>query len=91
MRPAIWQPLITAPRDGTIVDLMLKGGGRYTDAWWEDDDNTWCGLEEEMFTHWAPLPECEPSRAVELPLWVFCLWLSGSLFLCGAAWWRVLL
>lgn len=57
--PAKWQPIKTAPRDGTIVDLWLTGGGRMTDQWWEEEDNTWCGLEDYLFSHWAPLPEFE--------------------------------
>lgn len=57
MRTAIWQPMATAPRDGTVVDLALTGGGRYTDAWWEDEDESWCGLGEELFYAWAPLPQ----------------------------------
>ena len=59
MRTAIWQPINTAPRDGTVVDLWLIAGARYTDAWWDDDDNTWCGLDESLFSHWAPLPQHE--------------------------------
>lgn len=58
---AVWQPMSTAPRDGTIVDLRLTGGCRYADAWFEDEDKTWCGLEEEMFDAWAPLP-IDPSE-----------------------------
>ncbi len=54
-----WQPMATAPRDGTICDLWLTGGGRLTDQWWCGEDGTWCGLEEEMFSHWmrAPYPQ----------------------------------
>lgn len=61
MKPAIWQPMSTAPRDGTIVDLWLSGGGRVTDQWWCDDES-WCGLEDEMFTHWAPIPVHETDK-----------------------------
>lgn len=74
VRAAYWQPMSTAPRDGTVVDLELSGGGRYADAWWDEDDGgTWCGLEEEMFTHWAPLPVHPiqpPPTSVHLSFWV---------------------
>jgi hypothetical protein len=54
--PMAYRPISTAPRDGTIVDLWLTGGGRVSDHWWESEDSTWCGLEESMFSHWAPIP-----------------------------------
>ena len=57
--PAKWQPIETAPRDGTIIDLWLTGGGRVADQWWCEEDKTWSGLENEMFSHWAPIPEFE--------------------------------
>jgi hypothetical protein len=57
--PAKWQPIATAPKDGTLCDLWLTGGGRVTDQWWCEEDQTWCGLENEMFSHWAPIPEFE--------------------------------
>jgi hypothetical protein len=60
-----WQPINTAPRDGTVIDLMLTGGCRMTDQWWDDEDKSWCGLEESMFTHWAPLPEHPVSSTKE--------------------------
>lgn len=56
-----WQPMATAPRDGTVCDLWLTGGGRITDQWWDDEDKTWCGLEEEMFSHWMKAPVEGPS------------------------------
>jgi hypothetical protein len=52
----VWRPIETAPRDGTICDLMLKGGGRVTDQWWDDEDKSWCGLGDDMFSHWMPAP-----------------------------------
>jgi len=57
--PTKWQPIATAPKDGTLVDLWLTGGGRVADQWWCNEDQTWCGLENEMFSHWAPIPEFE--------------------------------
>ena len=30
-----WQPIETAPKDGTTVDLWHRKHGRITDAWWD--------------------------------------------------------
>jgi hypothetical protein len=55
-----WQPIATAPRDGTPVDLLHKCGERFTDEWWVEDDGDafWCGslLPDSEFTHWMPIP-----------------------------------
>lgn len=61
-----WRDMATAPKDGTIVDLWLKGGGRITDQWWEDEDKSWCGLEDDMFSHWAPLPTFVPAETLNM-------------------------
>ena len=47
-----WQPIATAPRDGTPVDLWHKDGFRVMDEWW--DDECWCGnlWGDDQFTHW---------------------------------------
>jgi hypothetical protein len=29
-----WQPIETAPKDGTVVDLWVRGRGRVTDCVW---------------------------------------------------------
>ena len=52
-----WQPISTAPRDGTVIDLLTKCGMRFTDEWWDDEDGCWsCLLSDGMFSHWMPLP-----------------------------------
>lgn len=73
-RPAYWQPMHTAPRDGTVVDLSLKGGGRMTDQWWDEEDSSWCGLEDDLFDAWAPLPATpiKPPPS-DFPLFPFAL------------------
>ncbi|MGZ8907296.1 MAG: DUF551 domain-containing protein [Methylobacter sp.] len=67
-----WQPIETAPRDGTLVDIWMSGqkapdGYRQADCWF--DGKNWChefgreGPIEAGFyigdipTHWMPLPE----------------------------------
>ena len=50
-----WQDISTAPKDGTIIDIWHKSAGRVIDSWW-CDDNTFCGLDQEEFSHWMPLP-----------------------------------
>ena len=61
-----WQPIETAPRDGTIIDLWFSG-----DAWncrmpgfvWRPGMNFWHNEtthqsynESPLITHWRPLP-----------------------------------
>lgn len=62
-----WQPIETAPRDGTFVilcafDVILDGGIRYTSdpycSWRFKDSNEWAGWPHRFPpTHWLPLPE----------------------------------
>lgn len=64
--PAAPQPMATAPRDGTIVDLWLPGGGRMTDQWWEESDQTWTGLgRDSMFSGWSPIPGYRQKAATD--------------------------
>lgn len=57
----MWQPIETAPKDGTIVDLYHKTMGRIVDTWWDDD--CWISTLEndEAYTHWM-LPPAPPDR-----------------------------
>jgi hypothetical protein len=60
-----WQPIETAPRDGTRIIIGWPGGGiRY--AYWLNNSPTWSGwkvpslelpLPSAPPTHWQPLPE----------------------------------
>lgn len=56
-----WKPIETAPKDGTICDLWLVGGGRITDIWWDDEDKSWCGLDSKTFSHWMAAPVSGPA------------------------------
>lgn len=48
-----WQPISTAPRNGTPVDLWHKRGFRETDTWWDAEDKCWsCVRRDDEFTHW---------------------------------------
>jgi hypothetical protein len=60
-----WQPISTAPRDGTVIDLWFAGewGRRMPDARWSEPIKAWvvdgrgCSyLDSPEITHWMPLP-----------------------------------
>lgn len=51
-----WQPIASAPRDGTPVDLWHRDGFRITEQWWTDDGCWSCVMDDDDFTHWMPLP-----------------------------------
>ena len=64
----IWQPIETAPKDGTVIDLWVSSRRRCPDCFWETEwgepgewrqkyaeSNTDFSLFE-IPTHWAPPP-----------------------------------
>ena len=67
-----WQPMETAPRDGSLIDLSYPRLGRVCDCRWEDDFNlelypNGCWVHEtdndgpatylnNEPTHWMPIP-----------------------------------
>jgi len=69
VEPSAWQPIETAPRDGTEIDIYIPElEQRYPDAYWCSIENCWCwdlqGLEGKRInftatppTHWMPLPK----------------------------------
>lgn len=61
-----WQPIESAPKDGTRV-LIYQGGHVYI-AWWDekdwtgvwvifDCDDSFYSLTADHPTHWLPLPD----------------------------------
>lgn len=61
-----WQPIETAPHDGTKIDLWHPDNGRYTDAFWCKQTYTlyepWGWSNQRLgrivgVTHWMPMPE----------------------------------
>lgn len=62
-----WQPIESAPKDGTKVDLWTFNGERWCDCWWHKGQEAWasdwsCQSERGFVirygqpTHWMPLP-----------------------------------
>jgi hypothetical protein len=63
-----WNPIATAPRDGTKIDLW-DGRRRTPDAYWSEIEEWWCvdglyGPDEPAPlaivpapTHWSPIPD----------------------------------
>jgi len=64
-----WQPIETAPRDGTVIDLWTRRGTfyqdrwkRYADMWFAKGLGQWRNGRGDVFinegipTHWMPLP-----------------------------------
>jgi hypothetical protein len=63
-----WQPLVTAPRDGSRLDVWTENGVRYIDVFWHVGpafpkgafvyyDNSLADLiDVEDATHWMPPP-----------------------------------
>ena len=69
-----WQPIETAPRDGTVIDLWFAGewNRRMPDAYWSQHVRAWlpegrgCSyLDSPIITHWRPLPP-PPSHADDI-------------------------
>ena len=58
-----WQPIETAPRDGTVI--LAAHSGAVFDAWWDGVsawvDGTTSDITDDFVefypTHWMPLPE----------------------------------
>jgi len=65
-RDDVWQPIETAPKDGTVVDFWHSGGFRVPDnrwvqewGFWEHEDSAFghiYGIIMDDITHWMPRP-----------------------------------
>ena len=63
-----WQPLDTAPRDGSKIDVWTENGVRYVDVFWYEgsafpegafvyyDSNLRDFIDVDDATHWMPRP-----------------------------------
>lgn len=52
-----WQPIESAPNDGTLIQIR-QGEWYPTHAYWKNGD--WCHIEYQHTnkpTHWQPLPD----------------------------------
>lgn len=47
-----WQPIATAPKDGTVVDILVNGE-RVPDAYWSFSKNADGSLHETAYDFWA--------------------------------------
>lgn len=66
-RSAGWQPIETAPKDGTLIDVWCPeagGGYRVPDAWWSEVDSHWLYVGQGSPMRWAH----EPTRWIPLPM-----------------------
>lgn len=68
----MWQPLETAPKDGTRIDIWAKAWlstfdkftyQRFTNCYWWNGDGLnhkgkWMNLHDNWYpTHWMPIPD----------------------------------
>ena len=72
-----WQPIDTAPRDGTRI-LLAWAGSEVTEGYWMGDSSRnywgvvgWFSIDEDVLTsrpsrpsHWMPLPQPPPAASV---------------------------
>lgn len=69
---ANWQPIETAPKDGTRIDVWRRGE-RLTDVFWSDEEEWWSYMGDTYPiplaaspapTHWRPLPAPPAIRSI---------------------------
>jgi len=64
-----WQPMDTAPRDGTRV-LLIRRNGRveilyWFRNWWEMDNGVMAAPNDKSFAAWMPLPAMPQPEAAK--------------------------
>lgn len=57
-----WQPIETAPKDGTLILLYpTNGDGQISTGYWWEHANCWGAgggwFDDGEVSHWMPLPE----------------------------------
>ena len=61
-----WQPIETAPKDGTPVDMWHKNGFRLPETWWMPTYECWAGaFDDSDFTHWMPIPAATSQEQIK--------------------------
>jgi hypothetical protein len=52
-----WQPIETAPKNGTFIWVYDPNSEWQCEAWWDDRFNGWqCPHEGVAPSHWRPIP-----------------------------------
>ena len=69
-----WQPIETAPKDGSSVILFEPFEMVACSGYWAEEDNEWFPSRGKQFlqqpTHWQPMPTCvygEPASPLPPP------------------------
>lgn len=69
MRKPSWEPIATAPKDGTLILTWGDARAKYAVAYWDDADCEWVtdfrekGNYQHVYaTHWMRLPSRPPEE-----------------------------
>ena len=72
-REKAWQPIETAPKDGSLVLTWGDARAQYAVSYWDEDDKEWYtdfrekgNISQVYATHWMPLPSA-PALAEATP------------------------
>ena len=66
----MWQPIETAPKDGTkIILLPWADPESLFVSYWVSCDQRWANNDWSKITHWMPLPKA-PEEESKKPKWV---------------------
>lgn len=51
-----WQPIESAPKDGSLLDLFVPGYGRIINEWWDIGHGCWSCEDIGDPSHWMKSP-----------------------------------